>query len=281
MNNKMKDVNQFHQMNNLGGFDYHQYMMKPPYDMYYNPAMMENLKNQGYPVDSQMYYRFNKDFMRLLAPPDFYYRQGYPPQFEQEPKNKNESIFNLINDKENLNRINKIANEGVNHIVAAFFIKSVQQSRQPKNTPEISSQQRRSSVPINSVNLGEEKEQSYVCNENININEIHPNLNSQNPVHPFSPQSSSVQNGNTSPRHKSIDPGANPQVSKYTLSNISLNAGIFNDKSSTDLHEITDNQLNTVNNVLKKLNENKRSEIIDKDHSNMTLNLTSNFQNKK
>jgi hypothetical protein len=280
MNNKMKDITQFYGMNNQAGYDYHQFLMKPPYDMYYNPAMMENLKNQGYPIDNQMYYRFGKDFMRLMAPQDFYYRQGYPPQFEQEPKNKNESIFNLINDKENLNRINKIANEGVNHIVAAFFIKSVQQSRQPKNTQEISSQQRRSSVPINSVNLGEEKEQSTPGNEN-NINELLSNINNQISMQPPSPHSLSVQNGNTSPRHKSIETGTNPQVSKYTLSNMNLNTGIFNDKCSTDVHEFTDNQLNTVNDVLKKLKENKISGIIDKDYSNMTINTTSNFQNKK
>jgi hypothetical protein len=279
----MRDMNQFHPMNNLGGYDYHQYMMKPPYDMYYNPAMMESLKNQGYPVDNQMYYRFNKDFMRLLAPPDFYYRQGYPPQFEQEPKNKNESIFNLINDKENLNRINKIANEGVNHIVAAFFIKSVQQSRQAKNINELPNQQRRSSVPINSVNLGDDKEQSSShSNENLNLNETQQNVNNLNQVQPSSPESLSVQNGNTSPRHKSAqESGSNPHVSKYTLNNLNLNTNIFNDKCSTDIHEFTDNQLNTVNDVLKKLKENKISEIIDKDYTNMTLNTTSNFQHKK
>jgi hypothetical protein len=100
--------------------------------------------------------------MKYFNVPEYYYRGQYPQppfNFEQEPKPKGESIFNLINDKESLNRINKIANQGVNHIVAAFYIKSVQQNK--AKTSEMSNVGRRvsaASVPINSVPLDDKEE---------------------------------------------------------------------------------------------------------------------------
>ena len=217
--------------------------------------------------------------MRLMAPPEYYYRSGFPGQYDQEPKQKNESIFNLINDKENLNRINKIANEGVNHIVAAFYIKSVQQSRQSKNQ-EGNTLQRRSSVPVSSVNLGDDKDQSTHSNDNINEIPQHTNMISNLNV-ASSPEGNSLQNGSGSPRYKAnVDTSSNGQAGKYNFPNLNLNTNIFNDKCNTDIHEFTDNQLNLVNDVVKKLTEKKFPEIIDKDFTNMTLNTTSNFQSK-
>jgi hypothetical protein len=97
--------------------------------------------------------------MKYFNVPEYYYHGQYPPHafnFEHEPKPKGESIFNLINDKESLNRINKIANQGVNHIVAAFYIKSVQQNRAKGS--ESNNLVRRASVPVNSVPLEDKEE---------------------------------------------------------------------------------------------------------------------------
>jgi hypothetical protein len=38
-------------------------------------------------------------------------------------------LFNMLNDKEVLNRQARLSNEGVNNMVAAYFIKNVQQKR--------------------------------------------------------------------------------------------------------------------------------------------------------
>lgn len=97
--------------------------------------------------------------MKYYNIPEYYYRGQFPPNpynYEQELKPKGESIFNLINDKESLNRINKIANQGVNPIVAAFFIKSVQQNRAKANEP--TNPTRRAPVPVNSIPLDEKEE---------------------------------------------------------------------------------------------------------------------------
>jgi hypothetical protein len=63
MSTKLRDINQFHPINNMNNFDYHQYMIKAPYDMYYTPGMIEGMKNQGYPMENQqMYLRMNSKF---------------------------------------------------------------------------------------------------------------------------------------------------------------------------------------------------------------------------
>ena len=60
MSTKLRDINQFHHMNGMSNFDYQSYMMKSPYDMYYNQNMMENMKSQGYQPENQpLYYRMN------------------------------------------------------------------------------------------------------------------------------------------------------------------------------------------------------------------------------
>ncbi len=184
--NKMQNMQQYHP---IAEYDYtHPYMVKSPYDFYYQQNYLENLKNQGYPVDNpQMFYRMNskplinsslEDFMKYYNVPEYYYRGQYPPQpynFEQEPKPKGESIFNLINDKESLNRINKIANQGVNHIVAAFYIKSVQQNRAKTNEP--SSLVRRAPVPVNSIPLDDKDEnEDYQGRSIINNTNTHNNI---------------------------------------------------------------------------------------------------------
>lgn len=58
--------------NPMTDFDYNQaYMMKNPYEMYYQQNYLDNMKNQGYPVDNpQMFYKMNskiilKIFRRL------------------------------------------------------------------------------------------------------------------------------------------------------------------------------------------------------------------------
>jgi hypothetical protein len=58
MMNKMQNLQQFHPM---AEYDYaHPYMMKSPYDLYYQQNYLENLKNQGFPIDNaQMFYRMN------------------------------------------------------------------------------------------------------------------------------------------------------------------------------------------------------------------------------
>ena len=213
--------------------------------------------------------------MRLFGMPDYFYRPGYPTQFEQEHKPKSESIFNLINDKENLNRINKIANEGVNHIVAAFFIKSVQQSRMAKNNDNII-QPRRSSVPVNSVNLNEDgnsQENNFNATSDVkdvvsNI-ETHPNELIENNTMRTNNNASVNSAHSDSPKNKSNgDAGSIPQINKYSIPNLNINTNIFNDKYSPDINEFTANQLNTVNDVVKKLKENKISEMIDKNYMN-------------
>lgn len=88
---------------------------------------------------------------------------GEYPRKEEETKPKSESIFNLINDKENLNRINKIANEGVNHIVAAFFIKSAQQSKSKQHNDTIQGGVIKRS-PISSINLNDANCDKHITN---------------------------------------------------------------------------------------------------------------------
>jgi len=116
--------------------------------------------------------------MKYFNVPEYYYRAQYPQHpfnLEHEPKPKGESIFNLLNDKESLNRINKIANQGVNHIVAAFYIKSVQQIRakasEPANIP------RRASVPVNSVNLEEKGDNEEIPLKNFGLDLYLSNFN--------------------------------------------------------------------------------------------------------
>ncbi len=175
--------------------------------------------------------------MKYISP-DLFIRPAYNGSFnfEQEVKPKSESYFNLINDKENLNRINKIANEGVNHIVAAFYIKSVQQSKVTKNNQSSNNNSipRRSStsVPVNSVNLEE---------DNANTNGSEQLNNSEN-----------YQNN---------------EKEKMTFGG--LNTSLFNDKFTPDINEFTENQLNTVNDVMKKLKENKINEFVDNEYINI------------
>lgn len=59
MSTKLSNINQFHPMSNMSNYELQNYMMKNPYDFYYQQNMMENFKNQGYPIDSNMYYRMN------------------------------------------------------------------------------------------------------------------------------------------------------------------------------------------------------------------------------
>jgi hypothetical protein len=56
----MQNMQHFHPM---ADYDYNQaYMMKNPYDYYFQPNYMENLKNQGYPVENpHMFYRMNSN----------------------------------------------------------------------------------------------------------------------------------------------------------------------------------------------------------------------------
>jgi hypothetical protein len=56
--NKMQNMPPFNPMTD---FDYNQpYMMKNPYEFYYQQNYIENMKNQGYAVDNpQMFYRMN------------------------------------------------------------------------------------------------------------------------------------------------------------------------------------------------------------------------------
>jgi hypothetical protein len=57
--------------------------------------------------------------------PDFMYQyqEGYNNMFDRE------GLFNMFNDKEILTKQNRITSEGINNIVAAYFIKTVQQKR--------------------------------------------------------------------------------------------------------------------------------------------------------
>jgi hypothetical protein len=175
-------------------------------------------------------------------PHDFYYKPGF--NFEGEPKTKSDSIFNLINDKENLNRINKIANEGVNHIVAAYFIKSVQQSRAAKSDLPST---RRSSVPVNSVTLQEDNSPQEV-ETNSSANLLTSKAKEVDEIE--SKRQSQSQNEN----------------SKFH-NGLNFNTSMFNDKYSSDVNEFTNNQLNTVHDVVKKLKENKISEMVEiKEH---------------
>ncbi len=177
-------------------------------------------------------------------PAEFYYKQGF--HAEGGPKNKSDSIFNLINDKENLSRINKIANEGVNHIVAAYFIKSVQQSRSVKN--EVTMLPRRSSVPINSVSLIEdlpqEGDERHLCSKAKELEDL--DTWSQN-----------EKKQTTSNQAQTFLENAN------YLNSLSLKTSMFNDKYTSEVNEFTNNQLNTVNDIVKKLKDNKISEHIE------------------
>jgi hypothetical protein len=184
--------------------------------------------------------------------------------YEAEQKPKNESIFNLINDKENLNRINKIANEGVNHIVAAFYIKSVQQHKNlTRHTSEGGSQgttlQRRASLPTSSLienNLEQSTTQGSVPHQQTTNCELNNNNSAPN-LHPQSSFQQLINNPNL--------PNNN------LLPNKSLITNIFNDKFSNDVNEFTASQLNTVNDMMKKIKENKMTDIIEKDMTQQPL----------
>lgn len=239
----------FPNMQNFNSYDYGQsYMLKHPYEMIYHQQFMENFKNQG--VENQPYYyrmmnskqiKFNflEDLFKYFSHmPEFMYRGQAPSQYGTYPgslfnfddnKPKNESIFNLINDKENLNRINKIANEGVNHIVAAFYIKSVQQTRMN------AARQQETNTNIRPISLVDQEIQNAITGNSANSN--------------------LSNNESSSPKNKQLG-----------------NFNMFNDKCSPDVNEFTASQLNSVNDIMKKLKENKMSEIIEKDYSRKEIN---------
>jgi hypothetical protein len=128
--------------------------------------------------------------------------------------------------------------------VAAFYIKSIQQSRAVKNNENNITIQRRSSIPINSVNL---EEDSVTTIENANNNSI---TNSNNLIESEVKQIEKENN-----RKNSI---------------CNLNTNMFNDKFSPDVNEITTNQLNIVNDMMRKINENKTNEFSDKDYISLS-----------
>jgi hypothetical protein len=68
--------------------------------------------------------------------PDFMYRyqEGHLPFNNIYDRN---DLFNLLNDRETLNRQARLTNEGVNNIVAAYFIKNVQQKRSSMKPVEV------------------------------------------------------------------------------------------------------------------------------------------------
>lgn len=214
--------------------------------------------------------------MRFMPGPDYFYRTGYQNPFHQfeETKPKSDSIFSLINDKENLNRINKIANEGVNHIVAAFYIQSVQQSRNAKNNENSGTNIiRRASVPVNSVSL-EGTEQPQLQQTQINPIKENEAILNQGTVSLLN-NNTAMTNPNISTDLKSETTAKNSftgnipdkpdiQLTNNNSQRKSSFTNIFNDNFTPDLNEITANQLSSVNDMVKKLKENKIGEIIDK-----------------
>jgi hypothetical protein len=61
--------------------------------------------------------------------PDFLYRfqEGHIPGYNNIYERND--FFNMLNDRENVNKQNRLTTEGINNIVAAYFIKTVQQKR--------------------------------------------------------------------------------------------------------------------------------------------------------
>lgn len=221
-----------------------------PYDQsayfYQNPHMLERLRAQGYPVD---YYGINSkkpftlgNFMQMM-PPEIYAQQGlpYPPySFPLEEKNRG-SIFNLISDKENLNRINKIANEGVNHIVAAFYIKSIQQRKSQKNE---GGSLRRASVPVSEVNLNEGNDDK-----------------------PDEVQREYAYEPTKDDQEKMQSPVEKAETDKNNLDKLNFDVGnIFNDKYTQNINELTHQQLSSVSDLMKKIKGDNISKIIEKDN---------------
>jgi hypothetical protein len=114
----------------------HYLLNSQPYDILYRHKLLEQLKGQGLAIDNPNVYVglnsniFNDvdDYMRMSQIPEYLYQiqqnpfAGYNNIYERD-------IINVFNDREILNRQARMTSEGVNNIVAAFFIKSVQGKR--------------------------------------------------------------------------------------------------------------------------------------------------------
>lgn len=214
--------------------------------------------------------------MKYFNVQDYYYRGQFPQHqynIEQEPKPKGESIFNLINDKESLNRINKIANQGVNHIVAAFYIKSVQQNRAKANETNNNLGRRTSvtSVPINSVSLDykEDNEEIPQKNRDSNINSTKSNM-----------QSKELKEKDVIDKESSNSDDATKDINKNN----------FNDNNLVNNNQDLGNQVNRENSVNKKegiLNniESAPSKILDisrdKDLKTANFSINSKINNNE
>jgi hypothetical protein len=163
--------------------------------------------------------------MRFLGIPDYYQR------LNTEAEIKRNDIFSLINDKEKTS--NKLENVGVNNIVAAFYIKSVQKSRQVEITNNLSKAS--SSIINNDTNLNDE----IKTNQELKLDGEHQADSSNNKI-------------------------------KYPFSN--LNSNMFNDKISSDLKMFTDNHLNSVNDLITLIKDKNYEGIIHKDFTSNIKN---------
>ena len=129
---------------------------------------------------------------------------------------------------------------GVNHISAANFIKA-QQTKLIKADSNSSLIKRQ--MPVTTINLGDESNEQSI-----------PNSSEQQ-----SEQIKAQQAANRERLH---------QGTNNTLNDKQKNIySAFNDKISEDarINECTDNQMNMVNDMIKKLKQKQLTEIIDKD----------------
>lgn len=148
----MKNMKYYYPVNNI---DFQQQMMKHSYNMFYNQNSIEPMKLSGVDNNQAMLIKMNskiifnllEDYMRYFAMPELYQR----PNIENEAKRGD--IFSQFNDREKIS--NKLENVGVNNIVAAFYIKSVQASRQAESV-NLSNK----ALVNNDPNLSEEKKTS-------------------------------------------------------------------------------------------------------------------------
>jgi hypothetical protein len=238
--------------------------------------------------------------MKYYNVPEYYYRGQFPPHpynYEQELKPKGESIFNLINDKESLSRINKIANQGVNPIVAAFYIKSVQQNRAKANEP--SNPIRRAPVPVNSIPLDEKEE-----NEEGQTKIITNNTNNQNNTSydskdkdkdndkdkslkdPTDTHSNEITKNNLNDKIVNINENTSNNANKamnseykdsFTSTNGNMvykNSAISSEK---ELKTVNFNDNNILSNIAQNINERSNQEKESKSSPNLMKKQTTNF----
>jgi hypothetical protein len=194
--------------------------------------------------------------MRMINPFDMFYQNQYPPQMGygysgssifHYDDNRNTNINPNIETKESTRPLSDLTTMGFNHIVAAHYIKSVQNARSVQNSNVSFKSVNASTGASQAGNQGANQENQPTSQDKINNN-----------------------NNNNENNNKDM----NNDMNNISINNIDNNKKVTafdNNKPkeniTSDVNSFTNLQLNSVNDLIKKLQENKMNELVQKDIS--------------